>query len=322
MKYFEISDAHQKPMKISKIILGGVPFGTVLNKDQSFQMMDRFVEQEGNTIDTARVYCEWLEGGKYASEQTIGEWVKARNNRKDIILITKGGHHRLSSPNVSRLSKEEIFEDIDISLRTLQMDYVDIYMLHRDDILRPVSDIMDTLHILVEQGKTRAIGVSNWSAKRILEANQYAKQNRKTPLCVSEIQWSLAECFPKTFGDQTLICMNPNEYQQYMEIGIPVIAYSSQANGIFTKAGDEGLEYVNDKLQKFVTPENIKRYNNLQHFCKQTGYGKTAVSLSYIIDNKLNAAAIIGCSNIEQLEDSLSATKITLNQQEIDSLIM
>ncbi|HEY5586246.1 MAG TPA: aldo/keto reductase, partial [Ruminiclostridium sp.] len=158
MKYFEISDSHQKTMKISKIIMGGVPFGTVVSKELSFKMMDKFAQQGGNTIDTARVYCEWIEGGKYASEQTIGEWVKASNNRKDIIIITKGGHHRLSNPNVSRLSREDIFEDLEISLNTLKMDYVDIYMLHRDDTKRPVSDIMDTLHSLVEQRKARAIG--------------------------------------------------------------------------------------------------------------------------------------------------------------------
>lgn len=321
MKYIEILDTKQKLMKISKVILGGVPFGTTISKEISFQMMDKFVEQGGNTIDTARVYCEWIEGGKYASEQTIGEWVKVRNNRKDLIIITKGGHHRLSNANVSRLSRADIFEDMDISLRTLQMDYIDLYLLHRDDTSRSVSDIMDTLHILVEQGKTRAIGVSNWSIKRILEANKYAEENGKTKLCVSQIQWSLAECFPKTFGDETLICMTSKEYDKYLEIGLPVISYSSQANGVFTKAGDDGLEYVPDKLKKFVTPENIKRYNNLKQLCEKTGYSKTAVSLSYITDNKLNAAAIIGCTKMEQLEDSLAAAKITLNQDEIDGLL-
>lgn len=321
MKYLEILDAKQKPMKMSKIILGGVAFGTTLSREQSFQMMDKFLLQGGNTIDTARVYCEWLEGGKYASEQTIGEWVKARNNRKDIIIITKGGHPRFSNFSVSRLLREDIFEDIDISLKTLQMDYVDLYLLHRDDITRPVSDIIDTMNILVDQGKARAIGVSNWSIKRILEANEYAKENGKVQFCVSELQWSLAECFPKTFGDETLICMTQKEYERYIEIGIPVIAYSSQANGIFTKAGEDDLEQVPDKLKKFVTPENIRRYNNLQRLCKKTGYSKTAVSLNYITDNELSAAAIIGCSKMEQLQEALLTTGITLSQQEIDSLV-
>lgn len=321
MKFLEILDVKQEPIKMSKIILGGVIFGTTLSVEQSFQMMDEFVQQGGNTIDTARVYCEWIEGGKYASEQTIGEWVKARNNRNAINIITKGGHPRFNNFIVSRLSREDIFEDIDISLKTLQMDYVDLYLLHRDDVTRPVSDIMDTMNILVEQGKTRAIGVSNWSVKRILEANEYAKENGKVQFCVSEIQWSLAECFPKNFGDETLICMTQKEYEEYLEIGIPVIAYSSQANGVFAKAGDEGLEQLPDKLKKFVTPENIRRYNNLQRLCKKTGYSKTAVSLNYIIDNKLNAAAIIGCSKREQLQEALSTTGITLSMQEIDSLV-
>jgi aryl-alcohol dehydrogenase-like predicted oxidoreductase len=201
------------------------------------------------------------------------------------------------------------------------MDYVDLYLLHRDDISRPVSDIMDTLHILVQLGIARAIGVSNWSVKRIMEANQYARDNNKTQLSVSEIQWSLAKCSPKTFGDETLICMTIKEYEKYIEIGIPVIAYSSQANGVFTKAGEGDLEQVPDKLKKFVTPENIRRYSNLEQICKKTGYSKTAVSLGYILYNKINAAAIIGCTKMDQLEDSLSTTNITLSQHEINALI-
>lgn len=321
MKYFNILDSHMKMMKVSKIIMGAAPMGTDIDKSLSFDMLDRFVELGGTTIDTARVYCEWIKGGEFASEQTIGEWVKSRNNRSNVLIVTKGGHPRITDLSISRLSRQEILHDMEVSLKTLKMDYVDIYLLHRDDTSRPVEDIMETLGVLVKDGKTRAIGVSNWSVERILEANSYARKNGIPELCVSQIQWSLAECFPETFNDKTLLCMTKTEYNNYLKAGIPVMAYSSQANGVFTKAGDDGLEKLGQKLQKFVTPKNIKRYNNLQNLCKAAGYGKTAASIGFITDNKLEAAAIVGCRNMEQLEDSFTAMDITLSLQEIDSLI-
>ncbi|MDF2984606.1 MAG: putative aldo/keto reductase [Eubacterium sp.] len=319
MKYFEIKDANGMPIRMSRIILGGVPFGTTLDNKQSFEMMDRYLEAKGNTIDTARVYCDWLENGHSASERTIGEWIRARNNRKEVILVTKGGHP--GKDGVTRLSANEIISDMETSLKTLQTDYADLYLLHRDDANIPVDGIMDTLHTLVLQGKARAVGVSNWSCERIKQANEYAEKNNKTKLVISQIQWSLAECFPKNFNDETLVCMNDREYEQYLEMGMPVMAFSSQANGLFSKADDKGLVNVSEKLQKFLTLENINRYNNLTKLCQKKGYSKTAVALNYIMDNKLNGSAIIGCTNIAQLQNCLEAADITLTEEEIQCLI-
>ncbi len=319
MKYFEIFDADNKSIKMSRIILGGVQFGTTLTREQSFELMDKFIEHGGNTFDTARVYCDWLENGHSASERTIGEWIKSRNNRKEIILATKGGHP--ATAGVSRLSKEDILGDMEKSLEALQTDYVDLYLLHRDDVNVPVNEIMDTLHMVVRQGKARAVGVSNWTCERIKKANDYAGENNKTKLVISQIQWSLAECFPQNFNDLSLVCMNPKEYRQYIEMGMPVMAYSSQANGLYSKANDRGLEYVPMKLQKFLTLENINRYNNLLKLCRKKGYSMTAVSLNYIMDNRLNGSAIIGCTNLDQLNDCMGAAGITLTEEEIEMLV-
>jgi len=318
MKYFEINDVENNKIKMSRIILGGIPFGTILDEQQSFKMMDKYAEAGGNTFDTARVYCDWLENGHSASERTIGQWLKSRNCRKDIVLATKGGHPAITGE--SRLSRQELAGDLDESLRTLQTDYVDIFLLHRDDINVPVDEVMDTLHMLVRQGKTRAVGVSNWTCARIKEANEYADKNNRPRLVISQIQWSLAECFPHNFNDLTMVCMNPEEYRQYLELELPVMAYSSQANGLYSKA-DEGLELIPAKLQKFLTLENINRFNNLQKLCLKKGYSKTAVALNYIMDNRLSGSAIIGCTNMEQLEDCLKAADITLSLEELDSLV-
>ena len=320
MEYIYFNDSANKPTKLSKIILGVAPFGTAIDKQKSFEIMDYFVSCGGTAIDTARVYCDWLVDGHNVSEKIIGEWIKSRENRKDVNIITKGGHPRFEIIHTSRLSREEIRSDIQDSLETLQTDYIDVYLLHRDDVTRPVSEIMDTLHELVKEGKTRTIGVSNWTVKRIVEANEYAKRNNKTPFSVSEIQWSLAECFPKTYNDDTLVCMNEAEYNDYLKIGIPVIAYSSQAGGIFSCGYKPDLSDAAPKHEKFVTPKNCAIYKSLLKFCEKRNCKPSAASLRYIIDNKLSAGAIIGCSSLEQLKDSMTALELKLTQQDIDEM--
>lgn len=321
MEYLQFIDANNKPIELSKLILGGVPFGTAIDKEKSFEIMDYFINKGGNTIDTARVYCDWIPNGISVSERTIGEWVKSRNNRKQINIITKGGHPRLDSMHVSRLSEKEIREDMELSLNTLQMDYVDLYLLHRDDINLPVSDIMDTLHTLVKEGKTLAIGASNWKVDRIAKANEYAKQNNKTPFIVSEIQWSLAECSPQTFQDDTIVCMDEVQYNKYLELKIPVIAYSSQAGGAFSCGYKSDLSDASEKHKKYVTIKNMERYKKLLLFCEKRNYKPSAATLNYIMDNELSDAAIIGCSYLEQLKDSMLASELKLSKADINEII-
>lgn len=321
MEYIQLIDASDNPIEISKLILGGAPLGTAIDKEKSFEIMDYYIKKGGNTIDTARVYCDWLPSGHSVSEKTIGEWIKSRNNRKNVNIITKGGHPLLDSMHVSRLSEREIRRDMELSLNTLETDYVDLYLLHRDDIHRPVSEIMDILHTLVKEGKTRAIGASNWTVDRIVEANEYAKLNNKTPFIVSEIQWSLAECSPQMFNDDTLTCMDETQYNKYFKLGIPVIAYSSQAGGVFSCGYKPDLSDAAAKHKKYVTTKNSLRYKNLLELCKKRNYKPSAVSLDYIMDNELSAAAIIGCSSLEQLKDSMSASEFKLCKEDINEII-
>jgi len=321
MDSIKLIDVMNNPIEISKIILGGVPFGSTISKDKSFEIMDFYLSMGGNTIDTARVYCDWLQDGKGVSEKTIGQWMKSRNNRKNVNIITKGGHPLLNSMNTSRLSENEIKLDINLSLQALQTDYVDLYLLHRDDVNLPVSDIMDTLDNLVKEGKTRAIGASNWTVDRIKKANEYARLNNKTSFIISEIQWSLANCNTKIFSDDTMICMDQSEYQKYQKLGMPVIAFTSQAGGLFSCGYKPDLSDAAQKHKKYVTSENISIYKNLLTFCDKKNYKPSATQLNYIMDNELSAAAIIGCSSLEQLKDSMSASLVKLSKEDVNEII-
>lgn len=309
MKYGFIKDTKGNSYRLSKLILGTVPFGSEMSTNDSFAAMDLYVKNGGNVIDTARVYSTWLPGGKDASEKCVGEWIKARNNRDDIILITKGGHPPFDDVHNSRVNPEDIRSDFSDSLRFLQTDKIDIYFLHRDDESQPVSVIMDTLHEFVASGQVKMLGASNWKLSRILEANKYANANGKTPFCVSEIQWSYVYCTNKMLNDDTLVCMDDQEYAGYLETGIPVFAYTSQGHGLFSCGYKADLSDLEEKHWHYYCDENISRYKKLLDICKKENKTPSEVVLNYIMENELNGFAIVGCTRLSQLEESLKAAE-------------
>ena len=154
---------------ISHLILGTMMFSP-LKFDYSTEMLDAFFEAGGNALDTAHGYG----GGE--SEMLIGLWMRQRNNRDEVFLIDKGGHPQGKVPR-PRLSPEELKADLDESIARLRTDYIDLYMLHRDDPVIPVSTIIDYLNEEIGGGRLRAIAASNWQPQRIIDANTYASEN-------------------------------------------------------------------------------------------------------------------------------------------------
>ena len=174
---------------------------------------------------------------------------------------------------------------------------------------------------LVKEGKTLAVGVSNWTAARIEEANRYARSAGKAPLAVSQIQWSLARTTPQRLGDTTLVCMDDGEYARYRQMGLPVMAYSSQAGGLFTKWLRGGEEALSEGMRRcYVNDENRRRLGRLTRFCRETGCPPSAAVLAYITHNPLPGAALIGCSRLEQLEDSLAGCDRRFTPEEMGLL--
>lgn len=321
MKYLSIK-LPEGYMDISKIALGTDYFGMTVSEETSLRLLDFYSDAGGNCIDTARMYASWLPGGEGVSEKTVGRWLKTRGSRNKVIISTKGGHPALEQMDRGRLSRKEIESDLDESLMTLGVNEIDLYWLHRDDITRPVEDIMDTLSILISKGKVRAVGCSNWRAERIEEANRFARHNGLAPFCASQIQWSLATSTPEAHDDPTIVCMNEKEYAWYLKESFPVFAYSSQAKGFFARASAQGLDAINQKAYtRFCTPENIARLERVKEYASQNGLTHTAAALGYILCNKVPAIAIVGCKKEEQLMDSLTASDVNLPDTAVDWLL-
>jgi aryl-alcohol dehydrogenase-like predicted oxidoreductase len=315
MKTFELKTATDS-LIMPKITFGAGVFDNIEKNPLYFDMLDIYFKNGGNCLDTARVYCAWLEGGEGLSEKITGQWIEKRHVRDRIIISTKGGHPPLDNMKKSRLDKDSINADIAESLEALRTNYIDIYFLHRDDENKDVSEIIPVLHELVTSGKVRFLGASNWKASRIAEANEYAAKNNLTPFSISQIFFSLAVTTPAGYADETLVCMSDTEYKWYLENSFPVMAFGSQAKGFFTKYLAAGQ--LNKKIEnRFDSEQNKKRASNVAQLCDKLSCSPAALSLAYLTCNSLQTSAIAGFSNVTQLHDSLSEDELYLSMEDV-----
>ena len=287
--------------QVSVIGLGTAEFGGKCPEGQAREFMDAYMALGGDFIDTAHVYGDFKTPRNGESEKVIGRWMADRHNRGSLFISTKGGHPPLSDMRRSRLSREEVRRDMAESLDALQTDHVDIYWLHRDDIQRPVGEIMEMLQGLVEDGSTGLIGVSNWHPKRIREANAYAEAHGLTRLAANQPQFSLA--VPRFFGDPTLAAMDAPTWQMHRETGMACCCFSSQAHGFFTKLDELGPEGLPDGLRNvYDTAENRAVYERIKALQPQTGLSVGAIALAWLTCQPFPTFALAGASRIGHVE--------------------
>lgn len=307
----------------SRIVMGTFPFASAVPYDLSWKLLDKYYELGGRTIDTARSYNGEYKNGDSKSEWIIGKWIKGNNIRKEITLITKGCYPELRDMHYSRMSPDCVRYDINTSLAVMDVDCVDMWMFHRDDEKIPVGEIVDAASEIVTDGLAKAIGVSNWTTKRIAEANEYARKNGKIEFAASEVQWNMAEFTRKMHRDDTMVAMYPEDYDWYKESRMPVFAYSSQAVGFFSKYPIVGLSGLNPRTRFFVSDVNIQRCELVQKICKEIGCSPAALCVAYIANNDVDGYAVIGNSKMEQLEDTMKAMNLVLDKEiirEIDNI--
>lgn len=306
--------------KISRIALGTDVYGSALDSGMSISLLDNYCELGGNVIDTASVY-----GGEdeHISEKLIGKWLKSKHNRDKLFISTKGGHPKTSDMSISRLSRKEIESDIDSSLKNLGVDYIDIYWLHRDDASIAAGEIMDTLNTLVKKGKTRYIGMSNWTCERINEANEYAEKNGYAKLISSQIQYSPARAVIEN-NDPTLVLMNDNEYDYFSNHDLSVFAFASQAKGFFSKLANGGIAALSEKAKdRYLSDTNLKIFENIKTVAENHNatIGETVIA-SLIYNGAFQTIPIIGCKNLTQLKDSMNGADVNLSQEECDFILL
>jgi len=293
---------------ITKLVVGHAQ-----RKDLAFvhSYLDEYLDVGGNCIDTARLYDHGL------GERMVGDYMKTKQRDK-IVLVTKCAHFDSNFyPIRHRVSEEHIRSDVETSLRELGTDYIDVLFLHRDDIKRPVAAIMPVLNQLVQDGKVRIIGTSNWTAGRIQEANQFAMENGLTPFSVSQIHHSLALTTAAQSGDLSHVIMDDIEYSWYKDTKFPVMAWSSTGKGFFSKQV-AGIPLIGSGKRNYGwLPENFRRVERVKELARQHGASIGAVVLAYLMcDEAVPTAAVAAFSKQEQFDEALEATRLHLTEDE------
>ena len=300
--------APSSPLPVSlPLALGTAPFGTAVSRENAFAILDAFVALGGQLIDTAAVY------GMGVSEQTLGAWMQDRGTRNRVVISTKGGHPSLPDW-ARRITESDIRADMEASLRHLRTDCVDVYFLHRDDDSKPVEAIMPILDALVREGKARRIGASNWTVERIDEANRFALANGLTPFSVSQIFWNGAVINKEGVYDPTLVIMDDGQHRGYAANKMPVMAYTAQAQGLFSLVRDYGLEGLREDLVRtYLNEATLNRIRRVLALAAETGLSPTAVSLAYLLhDSEVRAYPILGISSTARLQEAWEALSLSV----------
>lgn len=298
----------------SPLCLGTGNFGATIPQADAFTLMDTFVELGGNFLDTAHVYANWISTlPRSISEKTIGAWMKARGNRQQMIIGTKGAHPDLATMHIARLSPAEIVQDLNESLQHLQIDTIDLYWLHRDDPTRPVGEIVETLAAQVQAGKIRAFGCSNWSTARMQAALDYATTHACHGFVANQPMWSLAQPNPAAFGMPGLAAMDDAMFTFQAQSGWAAIPYTSQARGFFSKVATKGVAGLSDRdRQAYGNQENERRAALVQQLAAEYGATSAQIALAYLLCQPIKTIPVIGCRTVAQLQDSIGAAAIAL----------
>ncbi len=298
--------------KSSRIILGTAYFGDGISKDDAFLMMDKFREMGGTHIDTARLYAD----GR--AEEIVGEWQLCRN-AKEMIISSKGGYYDVDAGETPRMNPKGILYDLEKTLKALKRDTIEFYWLHRDDESVPVEEIIDFMNNLIKSGKILKFGASNWTSARIKSANEYAKNNGLIGFEASQIRFNPAYCLGERTG---LVGMDETEFNFYKIHNMPVLAYSSQAKGFFSKMAEKGESALSEKAKRrYLCEENLSRLEVLKRLSD-----KYAVSIAGIISGAFSSFKtpevfpVIGGSSVEQIEDSLKGQDIIIEKSELEQI--
>ncbi len=288
--------------KVSAIALGSAHFGAKMPEEVAYQVMDAYIALGGNVLDTARVYGDFDLGIPGISEKTIGKWLAARKNRESLVLSTKGAHPPWGYFLIPRLDRASILGDMEESLEALGVSGVELYYLHRDDESRPVGDILESVNMLLESGKAKLVGASNWRTARIEEANAYAAAHGLAGFSVNQPQWSLA--YQHHVADETLVQMDREMYRMHLRTGLAAMPYSSQGQGFFTKLFELGEEGLPEALKRdFVSEDNARRYRAVLKVREETGLGVGAIALAFLTGQKdFFTLPIVGVSRVSQVQ--------------------
>jgi aryl-alcohol dehydrogenase-like predicted oxidoreductase len=300
-------------IEMPPLMFGGNVFGWTIDEAASFRLLDALIAAGFNAIDTADVYSVWVRGHQGGeSETVIGNWLKRRGRRDDVIIATKLGSQMGSGEK--GLSRAWIMKEVDASLRRLQTDTIDLYQAHRDDPDTPQEETAQAFADLVKQGKVRAIGASNFSAARLKSALDVSRKLGLPRYESLQPHYNLVE---------------RRAYEAELEPlcqaeGLCVINYYALAAGFLTgkyrSAADLSKSPRGGGVKSYLNERGFRVLKALDDTATRHNATPAQVALAWLIARPSVTAPIASATSLDQLRDILKAVELRLDVQDIEAL--
>ena len=300
-------------LEIAPLVLGGNVFGFTADRAASFAVLDAFVDAGGTMIDTADVYSAWVPGHKGGeSETVIGAWLKASGKRDKVLLATKVG--MLPGEGGEKLAPTRIAAAAEASLGRLGTDRIDLYYAHQDDDSTPQDAALEAFAKLVDAGKVRVVGASNFSAMRLKSANDLAREKSLPHYHVLQPEYNLVS--RKKFE---------GELQNYcVEHNIGVLPYYGLASGFLTgkyrSADDLGKSVRGRGMAELVAGKGAAMLAALDAVADETGATLARIALAWLMAQPGVTAPIASATSVAQLAELLPAMTLELSEDQLARL--
>ena len=313
MSTIEQRQLGETDLKIAPLVFGGNVLGWTIDEATSFQLLDQFVELGFNAIDTADVYSRWADGHVGGESETIiGKWMKHRNNRDQIVVITKVGSDM--GQGKRDLSEQHILQAADKSLERLQTDYIDLYLTHWDDDVTPVEETLGAYQKLIDAGKVRWIGASNLSPERLQASLDASKTDGLPKYQVFQPEYNLYARKGYETGVAP-ICTENN---------LGIITYFSLASGFLT--GKYRSEDDYDKsvrgggMSKYMNERGMRILSALDDLAEKHQATHAGIAMAWLLAQPIVTAPIASGTKSAHVDAFKEAVTLDLTSEDIASL--
>lgn len=313
-------------INVSPLGFGAMLLGSSIDEQKSYMLLDEYISQGGNFIDTANNYAFWTEqGNSDTSEILLGRWMKKRNNRPDVVIASKCGARPIDEAaamvdfinNIEGLSSQAIEKAVERSLENLQTNYIDVYYVHIDDRRVDLCEVMKTLDSLVKSGKVKALGCSNFTSWRLQEAQLIAQQNGYTPFSV--IQQSFTYLNPRWRADflyNETVTADLEDLLEYRS-DTSLVAYSPLMGGYYTRP-EKRENYWRKEL--YENTGNESRLAALSQMAAKYEVSENVIVLAWMLKRKVFAIPLISASRLEHIAENFGALSVDLSAEDLEYL--
>ena len=302
----------QSGLWIEPFVLGSNVFGWTADEPTSFAVLDAFVAEGFNAIDTADVYSRWVPGNDSDSEKIIGRWMKDRGSRDKIVLCTKVGSDMGQGRRDLRASW--IVQAVEDSLRRLQTDHIDLYQTHWPDPQTPEEETLRAYDALITAGKVRAIGTSNYDEKLLQNALTLSAQRGLPRYQTVQNEYNL---YSRTAYEGAVqdICVAQD---------LGAITYYGLASGFLTgkyrSPADQGQSARGEGMGKYLTPRGMAILDAMDGVAARTGAAHAEIALAWIIAQPGIAGPIASATSVAQVESLARGARLVLSAQDLATL--